>query len=522
MLESIFQKSDFDQIASINSTPEKVIFQIDLFKKGTPYLKLIRPCTKGDGIRSISGDEIEKLTAIFEKYGQKKKLIKFVPASGAASRMFKTLLKFNNAPETIHKNTLVLAARKGDMDSQAVLTFMNDIKKFAFYNDLKSAMLKDGLDIKTLIGEGQFNKIIAYLLTRLGLDYQLMPKGLIKFHHYNKTDRTAFEEHLVESAAYAKNHQGVCSLHFTVSPEHQPKFEALLNTVRDRYEKTYGITFQVRFSAQEKATDTIAVDPDNKPFRDKEGALLFRPGGHGALIENLNHLDADIVFIKNIDNVAPDRLKNHSVLWNKVLGGYLIKIQQKIFSYLQKMATGSADKALIDDAFKFVENELGISPSPGEKLATDRAKQDFLIKMLNRPTRICGMVKNIGEPGGGPFWVETKDFSHSSQIVESAQVNIKSETQKSILNASTHFNPVHIVCGVRDWREKPFDLEKYVDPSAVFISEKSKDGRDLKALELPGLWNGAMAHWNTIFVEVPIETFSPVKTVNDLLRDEHQ
>ncbi len=522
MTESIFTKEDINQIELMGTTPEKVISQIEMFKKGTPYMKLVKPCTVGDGIKSIPDNELNQLTAIYEKYALTKNMIKFVPASGAASRMFKTLLRFNNTYETIKKETIAFTASRGDDDSGDMLTFMEGIRRFAFFEDLKSVMAQDTLDADSLIDAGEFKQIIDYLLTQKGLGYALLPKGLIKFHRYPDSSRTAFEEHLVEAAHYVKNHDGLCKLHFTVSPEHRKKFENLLEAVRISYEKRYGVHFKVDFSVQAESTDTIAVNLDNKPFRLSDGTLLFRPGGHGALIENLNNLRGDMIYIKNIDNVVPDRLKDTTCLWKKVLGGCLIKIRQKIFSYLKTLTNGRATGQLLEEAFKFAESELCIVPPPNQNLSSHDAKRDFLIKMFNRPVRICGMVKNIGEPGGGPFWVESQDGGLSIQIVETAQVDPESYDQQKILKSSTHFNPVDIVCGLRDFMDNPFDLRKYVDTGAVFIAEKSKDGRELKALELPGLWNGAMSDWNTIFIQVPLITFNPVKTINDLLRREHQ
>ncbi len=522
MTELRFSKDDLNQIRRIGSTPEKVLSQIDLFKKGTPYLKLVRPCITGDGIRSISADEAKQLTAIYEKQAPGESLIKFVPASGAASRMFKTLLQFSNRNVKIKKDVITSAARQGEGDSRDMLIFMDGIRRFAFFDDLKFIMAKDGLDIDGLINAGRVKETIDYLLTSKGLGYALLPKGLINFHHYPDGGRTAFAEHLVEAAHYVKAGDGVCALHFTVSPAHRQRFEEQLRNVRTGYQKKYDARFQVEFSVQETSSDTIAVDLDNRPFRLEDGTLLFRPGGHGALIENLNSLPGDIIFIKNIDNVVPDRLKEHTFLWKKVLGGCLIQVRQKIFSYLERLIKRPATSELIQETFDFVSSELCIAPSNRQDLTDNRAEQDFLINLLNRPTRVCGMVKNIGEPGGGPFWVESQDRSRSIQIVESAQVDPDSEGQKRILASATHFNPVDIVCAIRDFRSAPFDLRRFVDPGAVFIAEKSKNGRALKALELPGLWNGAMADWNTVFVEVPLITFNPVKTINDLLRGEHQ
>ncbi|MCP4669298.1 MAG: DUF4301 family protein [Deltaproteobacteria bacterium] len=405
---------------------------------------------------------------------------------------------------------------------QHLVIFMEGIEQFAFFDDLKSVMAKKGLDTNALLAKGRFNEIIDYLLTEKGLGYAHLPKGLIKFHTYPHSHRTSFEEHLVEAADYVRDENGRCRLHFTVSPEHKERFKALFESVRKGYEEDFGARFRVDFSIQEKSTDRIAVDQENKPFRLDNGALLFRPGGHGALIENLNNIRGDIIYIKNIDNVVPDRLKGQTNLWKKILGGYLIRTQQTVFSYLRALSTDAVPEKMLGQAFDFAENELCIIPAKGLQRASAEEKRDFLIARFNRPVRVCGMVKNEGEPGGGPFWAEAEDGSLSLQIIESAQIDPESKEQQSILRSSTHFNPVDIVCGVRDWQGNPFDLKRFVDRDAVFISKKSKEGRDLKALELPGLWNGAMAFWNTIFVEVPLITFNPVKTINDLLREEHQ
>lgn len=522
MNESIFDEKDMNQMKARGISLEKVISQIKMFKKGTPYLKLNQPCTIGNGIRSVTEDELKKLASIFEEYAPKKRLTKFVPASGAASRMFKTLLRFNNEFNMIQRDIIASEAQEENGERLQMVTFMDGIHKFAFYDDLKAVMAGSGIDAEALIDSGQFKEIVDYLLTQKGLDNAQLPKGLLKFHNYHDSSRTAFEEHLVEAADYSKDENGICNLHFTVSPEHKEKFETLLDGVRMRYEKDYGVRFQVGFSVQEKSTDTIAVDLENRPFRLNDGTLLFRPGGHGALIENLNNLQEDIIFIKNIDNIVPDRLKDQTFQWKRMLGGYLIKTQQKIFSYIKRLSAGTVNAGLLQEAFEFATNELCISLSAKQDLSSDQAKKDFLISIFNRPIRACGMVKNVGESGGGPFWVEAKDGSLTIQIVENAQVDTESKEQQKILSSSTHFSPVDIVCAVRDFRDNPFDLRQYVDAGAVFIARKSTDGKELKALELPGLWNGSMAHWNTIFVEVPLITFNPVKTVNDLLRKEHQ
>ncbi|MDY6990157.1 MAG: DUF4301 family protein [Thermodesulfobacteriota bacterium] len=522
MSVSAFSEEDIKVMELMGISLKDVESQIEMFKKGAPYLKLDRPCTIGDGIRSMPEEEAGRLVALFQDLGPKRGLAKFVPASGAASRMFKILLRCNRAHGQLHRGDISSLAQEGDEESLYLLTFMDHVQDFAFYNDLVSAMGKDGMDAEALLMKGQFKEIVDYLLTAKGLGYAQWPKGLLPFHSYGEGTRTAFEEHLVEAMDYVRDDTGLCRLHFTVSKEHRARFQALWKAVGARYEKELGVRFQVDFSVQEQSTDTIAVDQGNRPFRLRDGSLLFRPAGHGALIENLNHLKGDIVFIKNIDNVVPDSLKGHTSFWKKVLGGCLMELQQRIFSYLKSLTSAPADETLLDECLEFADKELSIRPARGQGSTSHGARQDYLVSILNRPLRVCGVVRNQGEPGGGPFWVQATDCSLSLQVAESVEVDPLSEEQKEIQGAATHFNPVDIVCALRDFRGRPFDLKAYVDNEAFFISEKSKDGRALKALELPGLWNGAMAHWNTVFVEVPVMTFNPVKTVNDLLRKEHQ
>ena len=519
---SAFCEEDIKEMELMGISLRDVQFQIEMFKKGTPYLKLDRPCTIGDGIRSISEEEAGRLVAIFQDLGPKRGLTKFVPASGAASRMFKILLRCHKAHGQLHRGAIASLAQEGDQDSLYLLTFMDHVRDFAFYDNLASTMAKNGIDAEALLRKGQFKEIVDYLLTPKGLDYAQLPKGLLQFHTYGQGTRTAFEEHLVEAVDYVKDDAGLCHIHFTVSKEHRARFQALWEALGGRYEKELGVRFEVDFSLQEQSTDTIAVDEENRPFRLRDGSLLFRPAGHGALIENLNHLKGDIVFIKNIDNVVPDSLKGHTSFWKKVLGGCLMELQQRVFSYLKSLTSGPADETMLDKCLAFADKELSIRAVWNQNSTSSGARQDYLVSMLNRPLRVCGVVRNQGEPGGGPFWVQATDGRLSLQVVESVEVDPLSEEQKEIQGSATHFNPVDIVCALRDFRGRPFDLKAYVDKEAFFISEKSKDGRALKALELPGLWNGAMAHWNTVFVEVPVMTFNPVKTVNDLLRKEHQ
>jgi hypothetical protein len=354
------------------------------------------------------------------------------------------------------------------------------------------------------------------------LNYLNRPKGLHQFHTYPDHNRTAFEEHLVEAVHTICDRTGQCHFHVTISPECEGIFRDFFETLQPAYERRYHCRFKVTFSFQSRSTDTLAVDLDNRPFRDDSGALLFRPGGHGALIQNLNDLQGDLIYIKNIDNVLPDRLKDTTIVWKKILGGYLVKIEQMIHPLTRKLAEGMDTPDLLKESMSFCQDRLWFSEPPGFANWSLKEQNTHLFNFLNRPIRVCGMVKNEGEPGGGPFWVEGVDGSLSLQIVEKAQLDPESAEQKARWAAATHFNPVDLVCSVRNYEGRPFDLNRYVDPEAVFISRKSQNGRDLKALELPGLWNGGMAKWITCFVEVPIQTFSPVKTITDLLRPEHQ
>ena len=520
--QDILTDDDLRSIAKYGLTTAEVFRQLDLFKMPPPYLKLVRPCTRGDGIKFVKKEQLQALVETYEEESPKRRCLKFVPASGAASRMFKILLGELNKEKEILRKHVEKEVQAGQKSRQELLEFMVRARDFAFFEDLKSLMSKNGIQIETLLREGRFADIMRSLLGKLGLNYANMPKGLLKFHQYADGSRTAFEEHLVEAAFYIAAQDGQCHLHFTVSPEHMENFRSLFLRIKPLYEQKCQVSFRITFSVQKKSADTIAVDLDNNPFRDEKGGLLFRPGGHGSLIENVNDLDGDIVFIKNIDNVVPDRLKVETYKWKKILGGYLISLQNQLFSYMEKLSSGISDDSFFNEVTAFIKDELSLPVPLVTEKASPEKKKAFLMKSLNRPLRICGMVKNAGEPGGGPFWVRDSSGGITPQIVETAQVNPDSKEQQSILASSTHFNPVDLVCGIRDWQEMPFDLRQYVDEKAVFISKKSKDGQELKALEHPGLWNGAMAQWITLFVEVPIITFNPVKTVNDLLREEHQ
>lgn len=488
----------------------RIADQLAKFAKGAAPVKLVRAAVIGNGITRFSPEAQNQLPTLFDKKSDTYKIIKFVPASGAATRMFKTLLAYNAGESSDEK------------DSAAVREVVEGIEnqRFAFYDDLEKAMADDGLDLKTDLADGNVQRVLDYLLKAEGLNYAALPKALLKFHRYDGFSRTALEEHLVEGLAYAKDKNGVVHLHFTLSPEFRTRVDDHIAEVINRYREE-GVSFDIRFSEQKPSTNTAAVDENNDLFRDETGNLLLRPGGHGALIENLNDLDGDIIFIKNIDNVVPDRLKEETIRYKKILGGYLIQLQEEIFSCLKILTGPGVTAEDLRRTAVFAETSLNIWLPEDFAVKPEDDQKTFLIKKLDRPLRVCGMVKNEGEPGGGPFIVANTDDGQSLQIVEGAQIDTNNENQREILHNSTHFNPVDLVCGVKDSRGKKFNLKEFVDPEAYFIAQKSWRGRSLKALELPGLWNGAMADWITVFAEAPIITFNPIKTINDLLREEH-
>ncbi|PSL19832.1 DUF4301 family protein [Dyadobacter jiangsuensis] len=498
----MFIENDIQQIKERGSDLSVVEEQVRYFEKGFPFLQLSKAATVGDGIIRLTDEEIAQVISEFDKSAADGEiaLLKFVPASGAATRMFKSLFGF----------------LQEDKKDKSVDEFFAKLKDFAFYEDLKTSLAADGYEIDS----ADEKTIASYFLTAKGLGYGELPKGLLKFHNYTERSRTPLEEHLVEGAKYANAGSNV-QIHFTVSPEHRDKFEKLVVEVLPSYQTQYGVRYIVSFSEQKSSTDTIAVNLDNTPFREKDDSLLFRPAGHGALLENLGQLDADIIFIKNIDNVVPDRIKGDTITYKKALAGIVLRYQKRVFGYLDKLA-GNADSALLAELDSFFRDELCVIPPAGFESWSDEKKKEYFVGKLDRPLRACGMVKNQGEPGGGPFWAENADGSSSLQIVESAQVDVDNADQNSIFKNSTHFNPVDLVCAVKNKKGELYDLKKFRDPLTGFITGKSKDGKELKAQELPGLWNGSMADWNTLFVEVPLITFNPVKTVNDLLREQHQ
>lgn len=483
--------------------------QLQQFREGFPYLRLKAAASIGNGILALDDMACQGFVEAWSNYvAEGHHITKFVPASGAASRMFKNLFEFcesdYDTPQTDFEHT-----------------FFDHIEQFAFFPALDDAChVLHGAGVQALMSEGRHKDVVLALLGDEGLNYGQLPKGLLQFHAYDDCARTPLEEHLVEAALYATS-QGRADVHFTVSTEHRELFEQLVQRVLPLYEAKYGIKYQVSFSEQKPSTDTLAATMDNEPFRTDDGRLLFRPGGHGALIQNLSDLPSDVVFIKNIDNVVPDRLKPATTLWKQIIAGVLVDAQRTLFAYLQKLDSGNYGQADIDEMLHFLRNDL-CCEIPGIKELPTTEQVALLQQKLNRPLRVCGVVKNVGEPGGGPFLAYNADGSISPQILESSQIDTHNPTYMKMFTGGTHFNPVDLVCAIRDYKGNKFDLLAFVDPATGFISYKSKAGKELKALELPGLWNGAMSNWNTIFVEVPLETFNPVKTVNDLLREQHQ
>lgn len=515
----MFTEKDLLQFKNKSINEEKVLQQINHFKSGFPFMQLSAAATKDNGLIALSEEQEKEYLDKFDEHFQGLEVIKFVPASGAASRMFKHLFEF---AENYERNDAGKALFEKDKGFNSVYYFFENIKRFAFYEDLKSVLEKEGYQIEKEIKEENYTLILNYLLDEKGLGYASLPKGLLKFHHYDDAHRYGIEEHLVEAAVYGKNENGIAPLHFTVSPEHQEKFENAIAQVKEKHEKDYDIKFDIKFSQQKPSTDTISVNLENEPFREEDGSILFRPGGHGALIENLNEIDADIVFIKNIDNIVPDRIKSTTFKYKKLIGSYLAEVQEEVFGFLDILEEGNPDSSELNKMFEYLENKLFIQVPAYIKAMESMEQVDWLFEQFNRPIRICGMVKNEGEPGGGPFVVEDEEGNLSLQIVESSQIDFSQEDQAEIVKNATHFNPVDLVCAIKDFNGNKFDLKDFVDVKTGFISEKSKNGKTLKAQELPGLWNGAMAQWITLFMEVPILTFNPVKTVNDLLREQHQ
>ena len=519
MSDADLRPSDIAQLTAHGISPAEAERQLGVFANPPGPLHLERACSLGDGILALGPSEQRECLEAYDAARAGRHITKFVPASGAASRMFQTLLAVRSAQPVPALTDLATAPPSGDARDAA--QFFRDLRRFAFFETLRQATGRNGIDIDAELAAGRIDRILAALLDSSQLGCAALPKALIPFHAGPDGVRTAFDEHLAEGAGYAAQADGTCRLHFTVSPAHVDAFQRRLDTVRASYESRYRVCYEVGFSTQKAATDTLAVDPDNRPFRLADGTLLLRAGGHGALIENLNDLGGDIVFLKNIDNVAAEHLLPDTLHWKKVLAGHLCRTQARLFACIQALRSGAATPAL-QEALRFAQKDLCLGFAADVAATSPESLRALLLQRLDRPVRVCGMVRNTGEPGGGPFWVRGSDGTLSLQVVERAQTDAVSAEQQRIFAAATHFSPVDFVCGVRNARGQAFDLTRYVDPSAVFIAEKSAEGRRLKALERPGLWNGGMAGWITLFVEVPISTFNPVKTVLDLLRPAHQ
>ena len=496
-------EKDLKQIAQRGITEEQIMTQLKEFETGFPFLKLEAAAAVGNGIVAPNESERKQYVKTWEDYkAAGKRIVKFVPASGAASRMFKNMFAFVDADYDVPTTDFEIK-------------YFDEIEKFAFYDALDAVCQKnEGKGIKALMAEGKYKAVAANMLKAEGLNYGQLPKGMLLFHKYPEGSRTPMEEHLVEGALYAASN-GEAHVHFTVSHDHLAFFKAKVAEKADGFAKKYGIKYDITFSEQKPSTDTVAANPDNTPFREADGSLLFRPGGHGALIENLNEIEADVIFIKNIDNVVPDRLKPETVEWKQVIAGVLVSLQKQAFEYLN-ILDGNPTDAQSAEIAQFVEKNLCTNPK------NQKVDAEYLRKKLNRPMRVCGVVKNVGEPGGGPFLTYNQDGTVSLQILESSQIDTNNAEYMKMFTQGTHFNPVDLVCAVKDYKGNAFNLPDFVDKTTGFISSKSKGGKELKALELPGLWNGAMSNWSTIFVEVPLGTFNPVKTVNDLLREQHQ
>ncbi|MGW8312498.1 MAG: DUF4301 family protein [Desulfuromonadales bacterium] len=506
-----FSAEDLRQLRQMHIEPSKAARQIDWLRTGSFEIKLERPCTVGDGIIKIRPEDHDNLNRSFATAANAGRLMRFVPASGAASRMFSPL---HVEPAVLEACRSTEPGPEADRTELNLRRFLSELPSFAFYPDLESSMADDGIDLQQAIAERNLALIIRYLLEPCGLSYASLPKGLLAFHAAADGARSPFVEHLAETAML-NDLRGTAVLHFTVSAEHRPLFKAQLAAWRSSLEESYGCRFDVSYSTQKPETDTLALGNDGHPLRDDQGRLLFRPGGHGALLENLNDLAGDIILVRNIDNVVPDVLKQTNLEWTRLLAGYLLGVQKDQHSLLKALNEQPGNPVVREQVIHFLVDRLQSNVSLEDDSKT-------LLAHLDRPLRVCGMVANSGEPGGGPFWIRDARGRVTRQIVEGSQVDLNNPDQAGLLARATHFNPVDMVCAVSDWRGRPYDLHRFVDEEAVIITTKRQNGQEIRVLELPGLWNGGMAGWHTLFVEIPPQAFNPVKTVFDLLRPAHQ
>lgn len=514
----MFSDKDIQQIQSKGITVDGVNAQVNRIKNGMSYSNLLSAATIGKGIESYGDSDVDGFVKTFEEKKNDLHLLKFVPASGAATRMFKFLFQFlkNFNPKT---DTLKTYAEK--QNDSLILTFFSNLESFPFYNEVISKLKETNPQYDSLSDPEKHYEFVKTMLDEEGLNYSFLPKGLLPFHKYDDDVVTAFQEHLFESTLYASSNDEA-NLHFTVSEKHHEYFSKEFNSIKNNLEEQTNTVFNVSFSYQKEATETIALTTKDEVYRKEDGSILFRPAGHGALLENLNDLKSDLVFIKNIDNIVVTNRNFEVSKYKKLLAGVLLEAQETVFSYLHKLDAGQLEETDLKIMLLFLRYRLNIAIPTEMETSTKEEKIAFLKEKLNRPIRVCGMVKNEGEPGGGPFWVKDKNGDISLQIVEFAQINFSKTRQQELVYKATHFNPTDLVCGIKNYKGEKFNLTDFVDPEAAFITMKTQNGTDIQALELPGLWNGSMAHWNSIFVEVPIETFNPVKTVNDLLKPAHQ
>jgi nicotinamide riboside kinase len=510
-----FSALDFVQIFTEGIPLENIQNQLNSYKNGIAKAVLVKPAVISDGIVQLSEADLQQKADFFNANKTNLKLIKFVPASGAASRMFQFLNEFLNDFDIENESINGYINRKKEYE---LPVFIVGLDKFPFYDVVHAKLKEIYPDFDHLKSDYKNFNFIKMLLSPQYFSYSNKPKAILPFHQYKTHIATPIEEHLYECATYA-NSNGVSNLHFTVSEEHQIEFEKIIAAVKSKVEEETQTTINTGFSSQNKHTNTLAVDNSNNPFRDENNKLFFRPGGHGALIGNLNNLDGDVIFVKNIDNVIQNH-KEINALYKKTLAGILLESQQKVFGYLNAIASGQ--EINVEELLDFAKNNLNIKVKGDVLKYTLENQIIYIQKILNRPIRVCGMVKNEGDTGGGPFWVQNAKGAISLQIVETSQIDLTNTDQVKIFNSSTHFNPVDLVCGIQNYKGEKFYLPDFVDKKSGFIVQKNKDGKPLKSYELPGLWNGAMAKWISIFVELPLITFNPVKTVNDLLRPPHQ